>query len=66
MSKEIAGLYKDYLPRLPIIRAPGVPLITTMSKPSLEQLLELSAREKRIEMEKQRLPSPAALSMFMS
>jgi hypothetical protein len=65
MITPIAGIYRDFMPRLPIIRAPGSPQIAMMGRPTLEQLLAPSPREQKIAMETQRLPSPSALSMLI-
>lgn len=66
MATPIAGMYKDYMPKLPLVRGLRSPQIAMLSRPTLEQLLSPSPKEQRLAMESQRLPSPAALSMFLS
>lgn len=65
-SVRLAGAYRPVLASLPIPRAPKVAGIQQPKPPSLNQLLQPSARERAIRSELGTLPSPKAIGLLTS
>lgn len=63
--QSIAGLYKDYMDRLPVPTGPRLAGIREVGRPSLEQMLQPLPQRQKVLAQINQLPSPAALGLLM-